>query len=376
MKIKKHCVFIKTDLRYDGRVCAMIKTLAEAFPSDMIYVYALIDKNINVSFPSNVKYNRCRSLLVHFPKKHIFQIFKSIEFVFYSFFKLLYLKPKTVQVHHEAIILGTLLYKLFKKKCFCIYDDKELYVPKNKNIPISLFFIEKMMIKHADLVIYTNEYRQKAIHYMFKSKNNYIIVENFVFEPQYNAIDESIVSLLDTVKDKKILLHQGVIRENRGVEKILIVLDNLPHDWIMGFIGISDEEFRFFIETIPLKHRHAVKNFGFIPYSQLNAFWEKVNAGIIFYDDSTFNNKYAAPNRLYLAANNGMPIIVNSENVTLNNFIEKYASGVSFPPKENVFSFFQNFDFYNNNAKQHTGIFEYPEGYISQLTQIYKNLDG
>jgi len=374
MKTKKHCVFIKTNLIYDGRVCSIIKTLAYAFPTDIIYVYALTDANINVSLPSNVQYKRYRSLFAHLSKRHIFQIFKCIEFSFFSFFKLLYLKPKTVQVHHETVILGPLLYKLLKKKCFYLYDDKELFVPKNNNIPSYLFLIEKMMIKCVDLVIYTNEYRRKAIYYIIKPQNKHIIVENFAFEPQYNALDESTVSMLDTVKGKKILLHQGMFSKNRGLENFSTILDYLPDNWVIAFIGVSAEEFRCFTEEIPTKHYHAVKNFGFIPYSQLNTFWKKVDAGIIFYDDSTFNNKYAAPNRLYSAANNGIPIIVNKENYTLNNFIERYMSGICFPPKENVSDFFQNFDYYKDNAKRHIGMFEYSDGYIPQLLHIYKNI--
>jgi len=376
MKTKKHCVFIKTDLRYDGRVCAIIKTLALAFPADTVYVYALTNENINISFPANVQYNRYRSLFAQLSKKHIFQIFKTMEFALFSFFKLLWLNPKTVQVHHEPVILGPLLYKLLKKNCFFLYDDKELYVPKNKNIPPSLFFIEKIMIRRANIVVYTNEYRRKAIYYIFKPKNKHIIIENFAFEPQYNTLDKSTISLLDTVKGKKILLHQGVLSKNRGLEKILNILDYLPHEWIMAFIGVSAEEFRDFVEKIPEKHECAVKYFGFIPYPQLNTFWKKVDAGTIFYDDSTFNNKYAAPNRLYSAANNGVPIIVNTENVTLSSFIERYVSGICFPPKENISVFFQNFDFYNDCAKRHIGTFEYSEGYIPQLLHVYKNLES
>ena len=368
-----HCVFIKCDLKYDGRVCAIIKTLAYVFPADNVYVFALVDKDACVSLPLNVKYIKHRSIFF-FSRKHIFQAFKAIEFAVFSFFELLYLKPKTVQVHHEVVILGPLLYKLLKRKCFYIYDDKEMYIPKNKNISVYLFFIEKIIIKRADLVIYTNEYRQRAIHFLFKPTSKYIIVENFVFEPHYNPLDESTLLLLRAVGEKKILLHQGIVTKNRGLDNIITLLDYLPDNWIIGFIGISSEEFMNFVAMIPSKYQSIVKYFGFISYSQLNTFWKEVDASLIFYNADTFNNKYAAPNRLYSAADNGVPIIVNKENVTLRTFITKHISGVYFPPKKNVTDFFENFNFYRSNAKLNTGKFNYSEGYIPQLMNVYENL--
>ena len=34
-----HCVFYRTDLKYDGRVCAIIRTLASSFPDDQIFLF-------------------------------------------------------------------------------------------------------------------------------------------------------------------------------------------------------------------------------------------------------------------------------------------------------------------------------------------------
>jgi hypothetical protein len=373
--MRNHCIFIKTDLRYDGRVCAIIKTLSKSFPSDHIYIYALIDKDVDINLPKNVKYCRCKSLLNHFPKQHVINALRAVEFAVYSFFKLLFLKPYTVQVHHDVVIPGPLLYKLLRKQCFYVYDDKELYIPRNKNTTRYLFCFEKIFIKKVDFVIYTNRYRKKAIYHLFKPKNKHIIVENFVFESSKDILSKSLVSLLDSVKDKKILLHQGILSKNRGFDNILTIVQCLPRDWVMGFIGISDENFEELSRVAGSRYQHCMKNFGFIPYIQLNAFWEKyIDASILFYDDKTFNNKYAAPNRLYAAANNGIPIIVNAENVTLKTFVEAYTSGIYFPPKSNIDVFFRDFEYYKGKAKLLANKFEYSNGLIPQLLHIYKTL--
>ena len=53
--MRNHCVFYRTNLKYDGRVC-VIRTLALSFPEDIVYLYEypLNDEYFD-DFPENVK---------------------------------------------------------------------------------------------------------------------------------------------------------------------------------------------------------------------------------------------------------------------------------------------------------------------------------
>ena len=63
--MKNHCVFYRTNLKYDGRVCAIIRTLAITFPDDKILLYEYASNNEEFNgFPPNVKI--IKSKLIYF----------------------------------------------------------------------------------------------------------------------------------------------------------------------------------------------------------------------------------------------------------------------------------------------------------------------
>lgn len=371
-----HCVFCKTDLRYDGRVCAEIKTLALAFPNEAVNIYNLIDYDIDVEFEPNVKYVRYKALVGFFPKKHIVQILKSIEFAFFAFSILLFKHVKSIQIHHEPIILGPLVYKLLFPKVLLVYDDKELYHYKEYNIPKILFDIEALLIRKSDLVIFANKYRYRATKLMHKKNLNHLIIENFIFDVNGEPLNEEILLKIHEMKDAniKIFLHQGALASNRGIDKIVNIVELLPDNWKFAFIGISKNDYENLCEVVPEPFCHKMCYMGYVPYKQLNKFWSLVDGTLIVYDDSTFNNKYSAPNRLFTAANNGVPIIVNEENVTLLDFISKYKTGVVIPPMSNINNFFINYDEYKGRAKKYLGCFEYKNGVLLSLQMFYSDL--
>lgn len=372
-RIQKHCVFIKTDLRYDGRVHALIKTLSVSFPEDVIYVYNLIDDDINVNIASNIRYKRYRAFSQILPKSHFVQILKAFEFVFFSFFVLLLKHPYSIQVHHEPVILGPLLYKILFKNVLLVYDDKELYHPRESNIVSYVYKQECLLLKKADLIIFANQYRKRAVNLILRLRNEHLVIENYVFDPIKKELADNLLKKISDIrkKEKMIFLHQGTLSANRGLDKIIEIIKSLPTDWIFAFIGINDKQFDSLKKLIPASYYDKIVNIGYVPYEQLNEFWKQVDATLIVYDDSTFNNKYSAPNRLYSAANAGIPIIVNRENVTLTDFIYEYETGVLIPPIENLTMFFDNYDIYRKKALLLKGMFEYKKGILDPLKAYY-----
>lgn len=370
---RKHCVFIKTDLRYDGRVRALIKTLSVSFPEGVIYVYNLIDYDINVDIASNVRYKRYKAFSRILPRSHFVQILKAFEFAIFSFFTLLFKNPYSIQVHHEPVILGPLLYKILFRNVLLVYDDKELYHPKESNIVSYVYKQECLLLKKADLVIFANQYRRRAVNLILRLRNEHLVIENYVFDPIKKKLDDSLLEKINDIreKEKMIFLHQGTLSANRGLDKIVEIIKSLPRDWIFAFIGINDKQFDTLKSFIPDCYYDKIVNIGYVPYEQLNEFWKQVDATLIVYDDSTFNNKYSAPNRLYSAANAGVPIIVNRENVTLTDFIFKYETGILIPPIEKLAVFFDNYDAYHKRALLLRGAFEYKEGILNPLKAYY-----
>ena len=105
-------------------------------------------------------------------------------------------------------------------------------------------------------------------------------------------------------------------------------------------MGIEKEVFNNFLikyQLDPLKFIFI----GKVKYSQISGIWNSVDAGIIFYETSKINNRFCAPNRLFLAANFGKPLIVN-KNPVLIDFINQHNSGVLFEKKIKTQSFLIN----------------------------------
>lgn len=369
-----HCVFYRTDLKYDGRVCAIIRSLAQSFPDDKILLYEFtIHEEYFDGFSSNVSIKKSKLFLNRFKRSYILQLLKNFEYGIRSFLFLLKKKPKSIQVHHEVTILGPLIYKLLFKNTIIVYDDKELYHIKDKNIPKFLYFLEYQLIKSSDLVIITNKYRKKALQFIHNHNlKESIIVDNYVFEPNKKDVSANLLSQIDKIHEsnKKVLIHQGVLTKSRGTDLLYAIIENLPENWILGFIGISNQVFNNFTSNLDFHSKSMLHNFGYVDYSELDSFYQYIDAGALFYISNTFNNKYCAPNRLYSAVNKGKPIIVNEDNVTLNNFISEYGNGLAISNKNKIKLFFDNFNIFNNKAKLLTGKYEFPSS-IPQLKDYY-----
>ena len=188
-------------------------------------------------------------------------------------------------------------------------------------------------------------------------------------------MDKKFVIQFEALKNKKIqiLLHQGVVDINRGGNLLVEILNNIPEGWLVLFIGCTEENFDTLKNSISSALHCKMYYMGFIPYLELNSLYNYVDAAVLFYNSKTFNNKYCAPNRLYSAVNNGVPIIVNGDNVSLSDFIKKFNNGVAISASEDIRSFFENYLFYKNNADSLKGKYQYGKA-INILTEEYKEI--
>ncbi|MFS4431878.1 glycosyltransferase [Chryseobacterium sp. S90] len=379
MKEKKraHLVFLKTNLNFDGRVFSLINTLSFAYTNDEIIVYNY-DVNVDetIRLQKNTRIIYFKSFFEKFNKFKVFRALRLLEYSINSFFKLIYYRPESIQLHHEVTLIAPLLYKFFNRKVTLVYDDKEFYHYKNKNISPFFYFIEKSIIRWSELLIITNEYRRKAVFKMNKNKiKKHIIVDNFEFKNQFSRkINNILLDKLNLIKNdnKKILLHQGVISKERGAKKLVDVIETLPFDWKLCFIGVSQNDYEKFEQILKDELKNKIKNFGYVDYNELSDFYKYVDGAVLFYDVYNFNNKYCAPNRLYSAANNGVPIIVNEDNFTLSTFVRKFKNGVCFSGIDDLKIFFSNYSYFKKNADIMKNNYEHKE-MIPELYKFYKN---
>jgi len=373
----KHCVFYRTNLKYDGRVCSIIRSLALAYPKEHILLYEFtINNQIYDSFPENVTIIKPKILLNKFEKSRILKLLKAFEYNIKSLLFLLKHKPRTIQIHHEIVALGPLIYKIIRKRTILVYDDKELYHPRDKNIPSLTYWIEYYLIEKSDLIISCNKYRLRALIYTHPKKIiKYLLIDNYVFNYHHNNISYDSLAKIESTKKEhvKLLLHQGIINCNRGAQILKKITEEISDQWKLLFIGISDDNFSDFIQIVDSNKKNKCINIGYIDYDDLHMFYNYVDACILIYNSNTFNNNYCAPNRLYLAANSGKPIIINDDNTTLRSFITEYKNGFGYNHGKSIKEFESNYSYYLKNSRKLMGLYTF-NGYIPSLLNYYKQI--
>ena len=70
------------------------------------------------------------------------------------------------------------------------------------------------------------------------------------------------------------------------------------------------------------------------------------------YKPYDLNNKYCAPNRVYLSYYFGKPILVNEDNPVLNSFVKKFGCGKVINENSNFLKVFENLEKSDNLVKQ------------------------
>ena len=350
MKLNKIAILVKTSLQFDGRVISQIDNLTKKFSNTEFKIFLLSDAHYDIKFNNNCKVDEITLSTRYLPKNSFFQFFKLIEFGLKSYLKIKTFNPDVLHVHDDTAMIGGLFYKTFHPNKKIIYDDHELKYIRPKSFSESLLFvIEKYMYKISDLVIVANPERKRLASIIYKVKcitvhenyfyNNYIQGEtnkNFIeLKNKINKIQQ---------QQNKIILHQGQVNKDRGSEILIKLSNNTPNNFNILFIGISINSYEGFLKKI---HKSKRNNFifgGFIDYKHISEVYKIIDYSLIMYKPYDLNNKYCAPNRVYLAYYFGKPIIVNDDNPVLNSFVKKSGSGEVINEYSNFVKVFENLE--------------------------------
>lgn len=379
----KVAIIIRTCLQYDGRVLAQIVTLANEYKNSefTIYVYPNC-KSENIELPKNVVVKDSNLWTLKLPGSNVFLFVKQIHFGFSMLRKLLNTNPDVIHVHDEFPILGALIYKnWFNRKVSLVYDDHELYnLDPNPSIYRRLRkFLEFKMFSSADQVNMANSHRANYAKSVIKElKGKEInVIDNYPFTFFQSDLVE--VSTFKKEKGIKYLLHQGEINENRGKQLLVEVIKHLPENWRLVLLGLPIDQFQQFVDQNKDLTKRIV-NGGRVPNDQIIAVYDNFDASVVFYKTEKLNEKYCAPNRLYQAANAGLPLIVN-DNPVLSDFVSINKTGLAIDQgadeiTKNIKRFFSEYDIFLEYALRLKNEFLYETKVAPKLLEIYRQLNN
>lgn len=167
----------------------------------------------------------------------------------------------------------------------------------------------KKIAQKAQFVITPEYCRSNILKVWLKLRKRPLVIPN---APHYfeTSMDEKTSKITDMLRNenKRIILYQGWIGGQRSVEKVAEALSTLNNkdDYIlvlMGKCGAADA-----IDILKKKFHNVVHIDHLSPPQHLFV-TRLAYIGIATYDDSSLNNIFCAPNKIYEYASFGVPIL-------------------------------------------------------------------
>lgn len=169
-------------------------------------------------------------------------------------------------------------------------------------------------------VIMKSRYRLAKLPYILPNKPyEFSSTGDIENGEQYN---EKYLEQINDIKDKFVVLYQGIIGKDRPLANIAKALNKIgSKDIVFLVMGKGDKTL---IEELYLLY-DQVKYLGFVPSPQHLAITKFANIGIANYDFSCLNNVFCAPNKIYEYAKFGLPMLV-SENIGLTETVGTFGA--------------------------------------------------
>lgn len=314
--MRKIIVSVTNDLTTDQRVAKICDTLLE-MNLEVVLVGRYLQNSINIS--RNYKTKRFK---LWFNKGALFYANYNIRlffFLLFSKFDILWSNDL------DTLPANYMISKLKSKKI--IFDSHEYFTevpelvdrPKVKRIWKE---IEKRILpklKHVFTV-------SPSIANMYKKEYG-INVKLLRNVPASSDISNIKIIQDIRVKDKFILIYQGAINVNRGIEymvKAMKYIDN-AFLYILGSGDISNQ-INELISSMGLSNK--VKMLGEIPYEELKSYTIQADIGLSLEEDIGLNYRFALPNKLFNYIHANIPVLV-SYLPEMKNIVDQYQIGLT-----------------------------------------------
>lgn len=233
------------------------------------------------------------------------------------------------------------------KKVKLVYDSHEyftesVYKKSSKRVWENL---EKKLFPRLKNVITVN----KSIKEAYETK--YGIPITVVRNVPYTLVEDPGIIKPAVPVTKKILVMQGIgLNENRGAEEAVLMMQYLPNEFMLYFIGSGTILSRLKMMVAELKLGSRITFIDVLPYKQMMEYTKQCFLGLIFEKiEISDEHLFALPNKFFDYIHAGIPVL-SSEAVEIKAIIEKYQIG----------DIIQNFD---------------PESMAGKIMDISKNTE-
>ena len=135
-----------------------------------------------------------------------------------------------------------------------------------------------------------------------------------------------ISAIQEELSDKKYILYQGILSRDRSCRTLAQALNKTKDHYTLVIIGSSPAGTEEILEELRTEY-HDVFYGGFIPAPQHLQITQNAYIGVAFYEPSSLNNMFCAPNKIFEYTKFNVPIIGN-DIPGLQLTVEKKGAGV------------------------------------------------
>ncbi len=220
------------------------------------------------------------------------------------------------------------------KNCKLVYDSHEYFtesVYKKRSRKIWALLEARLFPRLKNVVTVNN-----SIKNIYEKKYHVpvTVVRNMPGKISSSAsIDKPILPA-----GKKILIMQGTgLNENRGAEEAVLMMQFLPVEFNLYFIGSGTilGKLKQMVQDLNLSHK--IVFIEVLPYHEMMEYTRQCFLGLIFEKiDVSDEHRFALPNKFFDYIHAGIPVL-SSRAVEIKSLIEKYQVGdliESFDPNE------------------------------------------
>lgn len=324
---------------------------------EVIILFGECDPNTKVLFENmGIK---TYDIQIHRSKyKYIGKIESYIEF-----------KKKTDRILREVYAVGDIVWYGTADSCFALgntynrypyilnvlelYDNNSFYRNQTKRICRDAVSIVACENTRAEIMKIWYQLEQKPIVMPNKPYSVLDVCEE-------GSIDET-KHIIKKIGDKKIILYQGIIAADRDLGKLAKALKILNRDDL--YLALMGKEITDSIDRIQKEYEKTLY-LGYVPAPYHLEVTSKAFIGVAYYDKTSLNNLFCAPNKIYEYSGLKVPVLCNDVPGLINT-IGKYQAG------ECV-----NFDDIQNVVLTIQKMIEHHDQYIKNSDIMFKSVDN
>ena len=320
------CMILMNEFTHDARVNKEIKTLQEEGYRIVVIALKSRETPYTESRDYCTVYRMGLTSRYLLPKGQFFFFIKYIELVVRMLFFLRNSHYDIFHVHDlETLPIGFLLSKIHRKPI--IYDSHELYTELEKHNFLSRNvwrIVERRLAPKTDATILTTESRGQIYYERYGVESPIIIKNTQYYRPM---IKSNLLRELHGIPNNvKIVLYQGLIEKNRGLDVMVESMKKLS-DVVLVIMGYGSYREKLIKNISNCSWNERTFVLDAVAWEDLPQYTASADLGLSLVQNTNLNNYTMLSNKLFEYLTAGLPVVFPNF-PEWNTFILKYGVGL------------------------------------------------